>query len=154
VLLDRWNEFMWTSPLDVTWATIRCGRQLERQLAGALLERGIAPIEMEILTLLEDRPNLHVGGLSRRLRIPKQTVNRQVRQLSARGVVELRPPHASRRGVARTDDGLLLMNEALRSFGQLEDRLMRIEDDDRRHLVRLLDRVDHALVQKRGISRR
>src|SRR5438093_8469448 len=142
---------MWTSALDVTWATIRCGRQMERKLQRALQACGIRSLEMEVLSVLEQRPNLHVGGLANWLRVPKQTVQRHVQHLADRGIVELLPPHASRRGVLRTEDASAALEKSMRAFDDIEQRLLRLDAADRQQLVRLLDRV---ILQNWGFSRR
>jgi DNA-binding MarR family transcriptional regulator len=138
---------MWTGPLDVTWATIRCGRQVERRLQRALEGRGIRSLEMEVLSVLEQRPNLHVGGLANVLRVPKQTVHRCVQHLTDRGIVELLPSHASRRGVFRTERASAFHESSLRSFDTIEQRLLRLDAADRQHLVRLLDRLDNVILR-------
>jgi DNA-binding MarR family transcriptional regulator len=136
---------------DVNYAIVRVARR-HRYLAGVLLgDLCLHPGQEGVMRLLWERDGRHQAELAAALGIEPPTVHRTLGSLERAGFVvrEPMPGDARARLVRLTDSGRRLQESFAAAWQELADRTLQgLDAEDRRTLVRLLDRVADNLAVK------
>jgi DNA-binding MarR family transcriptional regulator len=114
----------------------------------ALAELGIKPHHFGMLAVLDTEGPVPQHSVGERLHIDKSSMTVFVDQLEALGLVERRRNPRNRRAyeLTLTDAGRATFARATALIGVAEDRLLaQLDDEERRHLHRLLGRLLSSL---------
>jgi DNA-binding MarR family transcriptional regulator len=92
-------------PGELVAAERRLHRVLRNRLNAAVEGLGLSYAQVEILLLLDERPNMHASLIARELDSSRQAIHQLVRQLELGGLVDVLPADVGARPIALTVRG-------------------------------------------------
>jgi DNA-binding MarR family transcriptional regulator len=125
--MNKLQELPWDNPRFRNWiAVIRAEKAIVRELSKALAPLGIKIVQLDILMNLHRHPGMSQHELARRLLVGRSNITMLLPQLESQGLLR-REGDAKDKRVMRmylTDDGEILLTEALAIYTGLIDRVM------------------------------
>ena len=121
-------------------------RSMRRSFGEVMAEYDVTPSQARALRVVAELEPVRLSVLAERLRIAPRSATEVVDRLVTRGLVERRPSASDRRAteVVPTAKGLREHGAVERSWGDAARRFLQpLDDDDRRRLAELLDRLTH-----------
>lgn len=93
---------------------------------------GLTPLQLHILKLVQQRPNLLLGEIRREFRIPQSTLTSAVDRLEFRGLVRrvINPRDLRSFGLELTEEGVLIQEEHDRVDRLLAGKLLQCLDTE------------------------
>ncbi|MQA13269.1 MAG: MarR family transcriptional regulator [Pseudonocardiaceae bacterium] len=122
----------------------RRARQFHDALWLQVVGDSLTPLQYAVLIALEAEPELSQRSLGERIALDKSTIGDLVARLARRGFVTRRPDpdDARRRILLMTEAGRMALYRARPAVVELGTRILApLEPDERRELIRLLDRL-------------
>ena len=132
----------------VEYRLVRLADRLERRFAAALAPDRLSPRQFGVLAVLASSPGVTSADLARTVLTTPQSMHTLLDQLQARGLVDRGPQRGRGRAapVRLTAEGREVLSRAGERVVALEaGTRARLGEDDHRHLVRLLGRVEDGL---------
>ncbi len=132
----------------VEYRLVRLADRLERRFSTALAPDRLSPRQFSVLAVLAATPGVTSADLARAVLTTPQSMHTLLDQLQARGLVDRGPQRGRGRAapVQLTAAGRELLSRAGERVVALEAQTRaHLGEDDHRHLVRLLGRVEDGL---------
>jgi DNA-binding MarR family transcriptional regulator len=135
---------------DPTWWEVvrllrRVNHAVEATINATLREEGLTFAQLQVLILLDDRPNLHAGGIARTLGVRRQSAHELIQRLYREHLIGLLPKTDGVQGVFLTSLGRQRASDALDVLEPIVAGLVRRSASNGRDLVAALRRAEMAL---------
>ena len=134
------------SPSELVAAERRLHRVLRNRLNAAVEGLGLSYAQVEVMLLLDERPNMHASLIARELDATRQGIHRLVRQLELGGLVDVLPPDVGAKPITLTRRGRRRLANALDAIdARAVAGLRQMSEDDRRRALETLEECERAL---------
>jgi DNA-binding MarR family transcriptional regulator len=134
------------SARELVAAERRLHRVLRNRLNAAVEGLGLSYAQVEVMLLLNERPNMHASLIARELDATRQGIHRLVRQLELGGLVDVLPPDVGAKPITLTRRGRRRLTNALDAVdARAVTGLRRMSAEDRRRALETMEQCERAL---------